>query len=340
MAGDGNDAGVADGDLYPVGSRPDPYWDDAAREGLNRAEPHTATSDVYAGRNGSDGTVQADSNPEPRTGSANSNDNDDPLAPAADRALDAGGYRQPDPPNNPLHTGLHDPPPNHGIVGDRLPDMSRINTEFRLANGSVDPDRFNEWTRAVTGAYPRIEEDGVAGVYDYTTENYEGMNPYLRGVDPLSPEQQFTLGAEAIDQMTDAQRSSWEERISNTDDGLAALPPYRADPADATSTTWRGMHASDELLAQLEFGDLFEDPAYLSTSTDPQIAEDFALSSDPSKTPTMLSIEGYDGVDVSQISRYTDEAEILFPRGSRFQVVSRVVGEGGLIHIVLRQVQS
>jgi hypothetical protein len=234
---------------------------------------------------------------------------------------------------------LHDPLTNHGIAGDRLPDLSAINREFRLADGSVDPDRFDEWTRAVAEAYPSIGEDGVAGVYDYTTENFQGMNPYLRDIDPLSPEQQSILGANSIDNMTDAQRSSWEERISNTDDGLAALPAYRADSTDAMSTTWRGMHASDGLLGRLEVGDVFEEGAYFSTSLDSRVAGDFALSADQGKTPALLSIEGYDGVDVSQISRYTNEAEILFPRGSRFEVISRDVGVDGLIHIVLRQVQ-
>jgi len=161
---------------------------------------------------------------------------------------------------------LHDPPANHGTAGDHLPDLSEINKKFRLPTGLVDPARFDEWTRAVADAYPRIGEDGVAGVYDYTTENYQGMNPYLRDIDPLSPRQQSILGADSIDHLTDAQRASWEQRISHTDDGLAALPPYRADPADALSTTWRGMHAADEVLAQLKFGDTFHDAAYLSTS--------------------------------------------------------------------------
>lgn len=279
-------------------------------------------------RPGREPSAPADRQPTP-AGRATGNDN----------AGNPGGPQPPDPPNNPSHTGLHDPPANHGIAGDSLPDLSTINDQFRLADGSVDPDKFDEWTAAVAEAYPRIGEDGVAGVYDYTTENYQGMNPYLRDIDPLSPEQQSILGADSIDDMTDTQRSSWEERISNTDGGLAALPPYRADPADAMSTTWRGMHASDELLGQLKVGEVFEDPAYLSTSLDSRVAGDFALSADPGRTPTLLSIEGYNGVDVSQISRYTTEAEILFPRGSRFEVTSHDVGDDGLIHIVLRQIQ-
>lgn len=208
-----------------------------------------------------------------------------------------------------------------------------------MASGAVDPDRFDEWAQRVSDAYPDISRDGVAGVYDYTTENYQGMNPYLRDVDPLSPEQQSILGADSINNMTDEQRASWEERISSTDDGLSSLPPYREDPGDATSTTWRGLHASDDLLAQLDVGGTFTDPAYLSTSTDSQVAEQFALTADPSRTPTLLSIEGYDGVDVSPLSRYTDEAEILFPRGSEFEVVSRELGDDGVMRIFLKQVQ-
>lgn len=114
-----------------------------------------------------------------------------------------------------------------------MPDLTDVNAEYRLNDGSVDPDRFDEWTRQVADAYPEISQDGVAGVYDYTTENYQGMNPYLRDVDPLSPEQQSVLDAESLGEMTDAQRASWEDRISDTDDGLASLPlqsrPHRRD---------------------------------------------------------------------------------------------------------------
>lgn len=176
-------------------------------------------------------------------------------------------------------------------------------------------------------------------MYDYTTENYQGMNPYLRDIDPLSPQQQSALGADSIESMTDAQRASWEERISDTDDGLAALPPYRADAADSVSSTWRGLHASDELLAQLEMGDIFTDAAYFSTSLDSNVARHFAVSAAPDKTPTLLRVEGHNGVDVSQLSRYTDEAEILFPRGSQFEVVSRTLGADGVVEITLKQVQ-
>jgi hypothetical protein len=174
-------------------------------------------------------------------------------------------------------------------------------------------------------------------VYNYTTENYQGMNPYLRDIDPLNPNQQSVLSAESIADMTSSQRAAWEAQISTTDEGLSALPPYREDPLDPTSTTWRGMQASDSLLAQLNVGDTFTDAAYYSTSTDPAVAEMFARGAGSDTTPTLITIIGHDGVDVAPLSRYADEAEILFPRSAQFEVVLREMGPDGLLRITLRE---
>jgi hypothetical protein len=153
----------------------------------------------------------------------------------------------------------------------------------------------------------------------------------------LSVQQSGILGAPSISDMTDAQRASWEAQIRQTDEGLAALPPYRADPTDMTSTTWRGIQASDSLLDQLKVGNTFSDPGYLSTSTNPQLAEAFARA-DPDATPTLVTVVGRDGVDVKDLSRYMDESEILFPRSTQFEVVFREMGPDGLLRITLRQV--
>jgi hypothetical protein len=178
----------------------------------------------------------------------------------------------------------------------------------------------------------------VEGVYDYTTEKYQGMNPYLRNVDELSLQQSGILEAPSISEMTEAQRASWEAQIQKTDDGLAALPPYRAEPDDLTSTTWRGIQASDSLLDQLKVGDTFSDPGYLSTTTNPQVAEAFARAN-PDATPTLVTVLGRDGVDVKDLSRYMDESEILFPRSAQFEIAFREMGADGLLRITLRQIE-
>jgi hypothetical protein len=197
---------------------------------------------------------------------------------------------------------------------------------------------MREWAEQVSEAYPEISPDGVEGVYDYTTENYQGMNPYLREIDPLNPNQQSILDAESIADMSPDQRAAWETQITHTDEGLSALPPHRVDPLDATSTTWRGMQASNSLLAQLNLGDTFTDAAYYSTSTDPAVAEIFARGAGADATPTLITVIGRDGVDVAPLSRYADEAEILFPRSTQFEVVFREMGADGLLRITLKQI--
>ncbi|MEZ0358066.1 ADP-ribosyltransferase [Mycobacterium sp. SA01] len=242
-------------------------------------------------------------------------------------------------PNNPPHTGLHDPPANHGTPGGHLPDLAEINQEYRMPSGAVDPARFDEWTEKVSDEYEPISPAGVGGVYDYSTELHQGMNPYLRDMDSLSERQQSVLGVDSLSDLTPEQRALWEERIAHTDEGLAALPPYRVDPSELASTTWRGMRASDSLLAQLHEGAIFHDPGYLSTTTDSFVAESFARGALPGETPTLLKVVGSDGVDVSQLSRYMDESEILFPRGSQFEILSRELGDDGVLQITMRQVK-
>lgn len=314
----------------PGASSGAPSSDGSSNQGSNGSDSHSANG-VGGADDGSPGLE--DGAGQPDTGTSHERD------PAAISGADATRSQAHDPLNNPPHTGLYDPPANHGVAGDRLPDLTEVNNEFRIPTGEVDPDRFDDWAERVADAYPNITPDGVKGVYDYTTESYQGMNPYLRDLDPLSPQQQSILGADSIDNMSAEQRVAWEERIQRTDDGLAALPPYRIDPTDATSTTWRGLHASDHLLAQLEGGAIFNDPAYLSTSINSAVAEQFALTADPKLTPAVLYVEGYDGVDVSALSRYTDEAEILFPRGSEFEVIDRELGDDGVMRIYLKQIQ-
>lgn len=260
----------------------------------------------------------------------------EPDLPAPHQSLDS--LHGPDHPNNPPHTGLYDPPPNHGAVGGQLPDLSAINSEYRLPSGVVDPQRFDEWTQRISEIYPEISPDGVAGVYDYTTNSYDAMNAYLRNIDPLTEAQKMLMDTHSIAGMSDEQRALLEARISQADDGLASLPPYRADVSDTMSTTWRGLEASDDLLAQLNVGDVFHDPAYLSTSLDPGVADYFVFGTGEGTTPTVLTVHGYNGVDVRALSRFADESEILFPRGSDFEVVSRQMGADGIMRIVLRQV--
>ncbi|TGD86872.1 hypothetical protein BayCH28_16730 [Mycolicibacterium sp. CH28] len=250
-----------------------------------------------------------------------------------------GGGPEGEQPNNPPHTGLHDPPANHGVPGGHLPDLTEINNEYRLPDGSIDPPRVSEWAHRVSDLYPALSKEQIEAIYTYTTENYQGINPYLRNIDDLTLFQQRMLGSESIDAMAAERRLAMEMQISRTDEGLAALPPYRVDPSDLTSTTWRGLRAPESLLDELKVGDIFQDPGYLSSSLDQHVAEAFARGAREGETPTILKVVGEDGVDVAPLSRWGDESEILFPRGARFAVLSRELGSDGIMRIAIRQVK-
>ncbi|BBY65403.1 ADP-ribosyltransferase [Mycolicibacterium helvum] len=242
-------------------------------------------------------------------------------------------------PNNPPHTGLHDPPANHGIPGGRLPDLTEIDKEFRLSDGSIDASRVSEWAQRISDVYPALSKDQIEAIYQYTTENYQAINPYLRNIDDLNLFQQRMLGSQSIEAMTPGQRLAMETQISRADEALAALPPYRVDPSDLTSTTWRGLRAPESLLDELKAGDIFQDPGYLSSSLDQQVAESFARGAGEGEIPTILKVVGEDGVDVAPLSRWSSESEILFPRGASFEVVSRELGGDGIMRIAIRQVK-
>jgi hypothetical protein len=103
---------------------------------------------------------------------------------------------------------------------------------------------------------------------------------------------------------------------------------------------WRGLRAPKDLLTHLKVGDFFDDTTRLITSLDLRVGDDLALGADSGRPPRLLSIEGHDGVDISQLPRYIDEvAEIVSLRGSRFEVVSRNVGSGGMNRILLRRIR-
>ena len=76
----------------------------------------------------------------------------------------------------------------------------------------------------------------------------------------------------------------------------------------------------------------------MTTSTNSRVAEEFARGAGENQTPVLLRVDGYDGVDVKQLSRYMGESEILFPRGAEFYVLSKELGDDGILRIILKQV--
>lgn len=222
-------------------------------------------------------------------------------------------------PHVPPHTNLHAPPPHAGPDAPRLPDLSAIDSEFRMPDGAVDPLRLDEWARKVSEAYPRLTPSEIKGIYDYTTEpGVHAMNPYLR--DPSHPSP-FDVG-------------SVETRIENATSGLSKLP---AEPG----RTYRGVTLDQNFLDTFQIGRKWHDDTFMSSSKTPRVAEDFSQQAlEPGEAPGVITIDGLTGSDVMPISRYQHESEILFQRGTEFDVVSKFQDVEGIWRIHLREIPA
>lgn len=223
--------------------------------------------------------------------------------------------------NVPAHTGLSAPPPHAGADAPPLPaeELAKINDEYRLPTGEVDPGRLDAWATSVSDAYPALTPDQVRGIYDYTTDpGYDSMNPYLRGSGPL-PDDVAGL----------------ETRIRNATDGLANLP---AEPSLGQVYT-RGVRIFPEFLDQFQVGERWSDPSFMSSSDDISVARTFAETAlREGKTPGIITIDGQTPASITALSRYRTESEFLFQRGTPFEVVSKFLDSDGVWRIHLREV--
>lgn len=75
-----------------------------------------------------------------------------------------------------------------------------------------------------------------------------------------------------------------------------------------------------EALANYQPGTVVTESAFTSTSTNPAVAQSATFSGN-----TEFRIMSSSGRDVSSVSRYANEQEILFPPGTQFYITNRTV---------------
>ena len=93
---------------------------------------------------------------------------------------------------------------------------------------------------------------------------------------------------------------------------LGKLPPYEGPVI-------RGTNLPPETVAQYRPGEIITEDAFLSTTTDPAVARSPGFAGN-----VEFRIMSSTGRDVSSVSMFPGEQEILFPAGTRFYVVSKV----------------
>ncbi len=183
---------------------------------------------------------------------------------------------------------------------DDLGDLSKVDSRLQLKDPLPDlsdithPKGSPEWAQEVNRRYPELSPEGAQGIYDYTTgDGYQTMNKAARSPGELSP----------------SELAAAQQRIARTDEGLRQLPTQ-------AGTTFRGTDLPGFLAKDYRIGSTIRDPAFVSTSTDAAVAQQFRGDGN-----ALVEIQGQSGRAVEKLSHYGDEGEILYPRGIEFRVM-------------------
>jgi hypothetical protein len=158
-----------------------------------------------------------------------------------------------------------------------------------------------------------LTEKELEALKFYTGPGYDSLNAYLRG-----------LATKVADGT--ATRSELEAYSQAVSEGLAKMPTF-------TGETLRGTNLPQGVLDSIDATGTFKDPAFLSSSTDMSVAQQFRGGGN-----AMLHIEGTTGRDVTAASTYgSSESEVLFDKGTAFDVVKKVWNDKGYWDIYLKE---
>ena len=174
------------------------------------------------------------------------------------------------------------------------------------AGGKVLLKNADEVVKRGTKTFRNVSElsnEQIEALIKYTGDDYVNINNSLRGLDTLSPENQTTV---------EAMKSALDN---------SALPQ--------DMTLYRG--TSTEVLGSLQnlsvdelIGKTFTEQGFMSTSTSNVIAESFSGN----MKMTIEASKGAQALDISSISQYTTEAEVLFNAGQEMLITSAEVSDG------------
>lgn len=153
--------------------------------------------------------------------------------------------------------------------------------------------RYNEYANKVEAAKMKMPEikdiptEDLVAIKGYTSEDYEMLNPALRNSD-------------------EKELNRLNPYIKVAESGLSQLPSYKG-------IIYRGVDLDKypELVRKYNVGEVITEKAFTSSS----IVKERAFNKD-----TLMIIESKTGKDVSFLSDYPDEKEILFKPGTRFEV--------------------
>lgn len=192
------------------------------------------------------------------------------------------------------------PMPNNGSYFDATASANELNhTNFSpvdLGTDAVQTEISNTLTldeAKETMKDYEVDEETMKAIGRYTSGGYKPINTGLRSGETLS------IGRQKV---------------------VALLDKFLEQAPKVETTSYRGVKltsAEFKKLSSLKEGDIFTDKAFMSTSYDREITENFNTHSDYRGE---YIIRGKTGVLVEYQSDISTEREILFGRGSVFKI--------------------
>jgi hypothetical protein len=155
---------------------------------------------------------------------------------------------------------------------------------------------------------PKLTSTDRAAIQDYTAHHFKEINDYLRN--------------------DGSGNATTDRRIKQLDQALDKLP----DHAGATHRTmdFDSKEESEKFASQFIVGGESTDKSYQSSSGRPSLIAG----------SVNISVEGGGGKDISSISANPNEKEVIYPRNTKYKVVSKEKDEYGRHFIKLQAVGS
>lgn len=168
----------------------------------------------------------------------------------------------------------------------------------------VDESEMRAYVEQAWQKYTAKEQSTIGG---YTSHNYIEINKYLRG----------QYGERGANMFADVKARA-DARIAKLD---TAMAKWEA-PRDLVA--YRGCR---NCFANAKVGDIVVDSGFVSASVGK--AKDFAFTRHAESKVTMLVPKGTNAIPVGHKSKRLSENEVIFPRGSKFQVTA-TTSDGGV----------
>jgi hypothetical protein len=186
--------------------------------------------------------------------------------------------------------------------------------EYKEWKFAQEPESNETLAEKLNPEAPPPTEDQAKAINTYTGSMYRDINGLLRGKkDFADPEYKQKV----------------QDIADKAAEGLRSLPDYKGE-------TYRGTALNDDIVAKMKVGGTYSDKGFLSSSSNPNIADNFSSSNSAGKTQVFFTINGKHGKDISSASEFENEKEILFNPSSKFKITS-MEEKDGILRVGMKQ---